>query len=189
MRREPATAPFDPSATFARMSADFVLRTRRFGLRPHRLEDVPFMVSLNSDPEVVRYTGDVPFERDEQAEQVIRSLMRQYEERKMGRFVVVDLETGERVGWCGLRWFPEERFVDLGYRLFRAHWGRGIATETGQACLDYGFGALGLERIVAYADADNVASVRVLGKLGFSRLGTSTALGPSTLFFERRRAG
>ncbi|MFN7135548.1 MAG: GNAT family N-acetyltransferase [Myxococcales bacterium] len=164
---------------------DFVLRTPRFGLRPHRPDDVPFMVALNADPEVTRYTGDPPHTTPAQAADIVRALQRQFDERRMGRFVVEDLATGEKVGWCGLRWMEAEQAPDLGYRFFRAHWGRGIASETGEACVRYGLETLGYRRLVAQVAAENVASMRVLQKLGFTQYGTGSACGPLTLLLER----
>jgi ribosomal-protein-alanine N-acetyltransferase len=152
---------------------EFFLQTHRFRLRPFRSSDAQFMVELNSDPEVIRYTGDGPFDGEDAAKVVVQSLVRQYQERRMGRFLVLDLETGEKVGWCGLKWHPNEQEVDLGYRFFRRHWGKGIATETSLACLDYGFIELGLAKIVAHAEIENAASVRVLEKLGFQKSGPS----------------
>ncbi|MEW5847527.1 MAG: GNAT family N-acetyltransferase [Myxococcota bacterium] len=149
------------------MSDDFLLRTPRLLLRPHRPDDAPFMVELNADPEVVRYTGDTAFGRLAEAEEVIALLMRQYAERRMGRFMVVERESGQRLGFCGLKLLPDGE-VDLGYRLLRSAWGQGLATEASRACLDYGFGELELRRIVADVMPQNSASLRVVAKLGFT---------------------
>ena len=154
-------------------------QTPRLMMRPHRPDDVDFMIALNADPEVVRYTGDVAFTERSEAEAVVASLEQQYRERRLGRFVVLDRHTGERLGWCGLRWFEQEGGADLGFRFFRAVWGRGYATEAGRAYLDYG-AALGVPRIFANAIPSNIGSVRVLEKLGFRRTGTFDADG-----FER----
>jgi len=76
------------------------------------------------------------------------------------------------VGRCGL--YPhlkgEDRVPEeavLGLYLARAFWGRGLATEAGRAFVEFGFGVLGLKRIVTAVDVRNEASVRVLEKLGF----------------------
>lgn len=144
--------------------------TERLTLRPHELSDVPFMIALNADPEVVRYTGNRAFGSEDEAVAVVVSLMRQHEERGLGRFVVCLRDSGERIGWCGLKWHEEEQAADLGFRFFRAHWGRGYATEAARACLVWGDG-LGLPRIFAEAMPANAASVAVLHKLGFREAG------------------
>ncbi len=80
---------------------------------------------------------------------------------------------GAFVGWCGLTgWNPVYRSASLGYCLDEAMWGHGFATETAHAVLRWAFGALDLNRVQAGADTRNVASARVLEKVGFVREGT-----------------
>jgi RimJ/RimL family protein N-acetyltransferase len=149
----------------------YVLTTARLGLRPHQPGDEPFMLQLNSDPEVVRYTGDGPFAELSEAEAVVASLARQYREERMGRFLAIELATGAPIGWCGLKRLSPGGPVDLGYRLLRSAWGRGLATEAARACVAYGFGELGLHRLIAKVAPDNLGSVRVVTKLGFQPCG------------------
>lgn len=160
------------------------LTTPRLLLRAHQPDDLPFMLELNSDPEVIRYTGDPPFESEAEALAILARLERQQERDRMSRLVVIDRATGEKLGWCGLKWMEEEQEVDLGYRFHRRYWSKGYATESSIACLEYGFGELKLDRIVARAMAENVASVRVLEKLGFRRIGSTTIGDASALSFE-----
>ncbi|MEL6341755.1 MAG: GNAT family N-acetyltransferase [Myxococcota bacterium] len=152
---------------------DALLTTPRLLLRPHHLSDVPFMVRLNDDPDVVRYTGDVAFEDPSEAVAVVRSLQRQFAARRMGRLIAIERATGEPVGWCGLKFREDEGVVDLGYRFLKDRWGRGYATEAGQACVRYGFDDLGLASMIAEVVPENKGSVRVLEKLGFRRIGPS----------------
>ncbi len=146
------------------------LFTERLILAPHDESDLDFMCALNADADVVRFTGDGPLDAA-QALQVVNSLQRQWRERRMGRLVLLSRNTGERVGWCGLKWIAEEGTGDLGYRFFKKWWGHGLATESARACLRYGFEDLGLSRIIAEAHADNARSIHVLEKLGFLRRG------------------
>ena len=85
----------------------------------------------------------------------------------MGRFTVT-LKDGTFLGWCGLRFFPETNEVDLGYRFMKKHWGKGYATESSRASLNYGFHTLNLERIIAKAMPDNKDSLKVMQKLGMT---------------------
>jgi RimJ/RimL family protein N-acetyltransferase len=156
---------------------DILLSTERLILRPHALSDVPFLMELNSDVEVVRYTGDAAFADEAEARAIAERLMRQFEARRMGRLIVLDRKSGEALGWCGLKWHEDAQVADLGYRLARKHWGKGYATEAGAACVRYAFEVLGLPRLVAHAVPENAASVRVLEKLGFRRTGP-TSRGP-----------
>ena len=149
------------------MTAEFFLETERLTLRPHRPEDAPFMVELNSDPEVVRFTGDGAVTLA-QAEEIVASLERQFREERIGRFIAIEKAGGRKIGWCGLKRL-EGGQIDLGYRFLRDCWGRGYATETSEACLKYGFEDRGFERIIAQVDPNNAASIRVLKKLGMKQ--------------------
>ncbi|PHN01088.1 GNAT family N-acetyltransferase [Flavilitoribacter nigricans DSM 23189 = NBRC 102662] len=125
------------------------------------------MYGLNLDPEVIRYTGDGPFPSVAEA----RDFLERYDVYKrygMGRLAVLRREDGRWLGWCGLKYHPDKDAVDLGYRFFREFWGQGYATESGKSCLEYGFRTLKLEEIIAHVIKANLASVRVLEKLGFS---------------------
>lgn len=165
-----------------------IVETPRFILREHAIEDATDLYFLNSDPEVIRYTGDPPFGSVADAERIIRERMFvQCERYGMSRWAVLDKSDRRYVGWCGLKYLEDEREVDLGYRFARAHWGRGIATETARASLAYGFETLGLQRIVAHAMTANTASIRVLEKVGMRRLGEIVMDGNPALQFEARR--
>ena len=153
------------------MSKPFLLKTDRLLLRPHQEEDWVRLVELDSDPEVVRYTGDAGFWSESEAKAVIQRLLGQFKDHKMGRFLVTLQQTGEYLGWAGLRLSPETKKVDLGYRLLRRQWGKGYATEASRKCLEYGFNQIELDQIVAHADSKNLASVHVLKKLGFRETG------------------
>jgi len=148
-----------------------LITTSRLLLRPHEESDVSFMVALNSDPEVVRYTGDVAFVGPSEAAAIIASLRRQFTERQLGRLVVINRADGERLGWCGLKWHEDEKGVDLGFRFFRAQWGKGYATEAGAACLRWLTDTTDIRDVFAHAMPENIGSVRVLEKLGFAAAG------------------
>lgn len=167
-----------------------VLTTARLWLRPHQADDAPFMVQLNQDPLVTQYTGDVAFESLEQAQQVVASLAQQYAQRRAGRFMVVERATGERLGFAGLKWDPDANTFDLGYRLARHAWGKGLGLEAARACVDYGWNVLHAAQLVAQAHPDNVASVRILTRLGFMEVPPWAPPDvPGFLPFRLRRTG
>jgi len=70
------------------------------------------------------------------------------------------------IGFTGLKYLDDLDEVDVGYRLVREYWGRGLATEATRPTIDYGFEKLGLKRIIAAALPENVGSIRVMEKLG-----------------------
>lgn len=146
----------------------FVLQTERLILRPHHFSDVNFMVELNSDIEVTRYTGDGPI-NEVDAEFILKKLAIQFSKERMGRFLVFEKLTGEKIGWAGLSFLQDRGVVDLGYRFLRNKWRLGYATEASKECLRYGFTELNIPEITARVDSLNVSSIRVLEKLMMTR--------------------
>lgn len=167
----------------------FFKQTPRLTLREMRPEDAPALFLLNADPEVVRYTGDAPFASVEQAREFLAEYpSTSYLKDGYGRWLVLERDGDDVLGWCGLR-MQDSGEVDLGYRLATRCWGRGYATEAAAACLDVGFGELGLSVIVARAANANVASLRVLEKLGMRVRGPVQCHGmDSTLYVLTREA-
>jgi RimJ/RimL family protein N-acetyltransferase len=89
------------------------------------------------------------------------------------RLLIDRASDGGFVGWCSLsRWNPDHLSAALGYCLDRPAWGQGFATEAARALLQWAFAALDLNRVQAETDTRNLASARVLEKLGFVREGT-----------------
>jgi ribosomal-protein-alanine N-acetyltransferase len=90
----------------------YILETERCRLREMREEDGPILYRLNSDPEVIRYTGDPPFESEAAATEFIRNY-EAYKKYGMGRWLAERKDDGEILGWCGLKYLPGENQVDL----------------------------------------------------------------------------
>jgi len=142
------------------------LETPRLLLKQFCDDDTANLFKLNSDADVVKYVGEKVYT---DMVEVHKSLLRnyeQYEKYKQGRLSVFIKETGEYIGWCGLRYFPESGRTDIGYRLMKKYWGKGYATEASVVCLDYGFNVLGLQEIIATAMKPNAASIHIFHKLG-----------------------
>ena len=134
------------------------LATERLRLRPLAADDVDRLVDLDADPAVMRYiSGGAPTPPDE-AERIVA--------RTMGhRWLAFDNHGDEFVGWFGLR--PSAaRDRELGYRLRRACWGRGLATEGARALVDLAFTALDASRVWAQTMTVNTASRRVMEHCG-----------------------
>lgn len=148
------------------MTASFQLRTDRLLLRQFEETDAPGFFQMNADPEVLQYTGDQPF-RDVAAARSFIAGYDAYQRYGYGRWTVRRLADDTYLGFCGLRYDPKLDEVDLGFRIIRTYWGKGYATEAAQACLQYAFDALAIPMIVGRARRENLASIRVLEKLGF----------------------
>lgn len=157
------------------MSMETILETKRFILRPLTHEDMDGMFALDSDPEVHRYLGNRPVTNKEELSPVIDFIRQQYVDHGIGRYAIIDKQDQEFVGWAGLKFMDQTinghlHFYDLGYRLRKPFWGKGIATETSMAWLHYAFDQLELPEVFAMAHVGNSGSNNVLYKLGFQRL-------------------
>ena len=143
----------------------FTINTRRLHLRAFREQDAPDLYRLNSDPEVLRYTGDEPFP-DIHAAVAFINTYSQYHQHGFGRWAVLDKHSGEFMGFCGLRRSGCNGEVDLGFRLFRRFWAQGIATEASMAALAAGFDHFKLKEIIGRSMRENLPSITILQKLG-----------------------
>jgi len=153
------------------------IETERLLLRELVPEDAEDMFELDSDPEVHRYIGKNPVKTIERSRQVIEIIREQYVTNGIGRWAVIEKETGLFTGWSGLKLTTEItnrhiNYYDLGYRFIKKHWGKGYATETAVACMGYGFGHMGLTEIYGMADVGNIASQNVLQKAGLKYVET-----------------
>ncbi len=164
------------------MAGRIILDTERLLVREFDEGDAAPFYLMGSDPAVIRYTGDPGggLKSVEHGLEVLRTrTLADYQKYGYGRWACVLKANGEVIGFAGLKYLPELQEVDIGYRLLPAYWGRGLATEACRAILDYGRTRLGLERIIGLVDPANVASVRVLEKLGLTPVGQIQLLGKS----------
>jgi RimJ/RimL family protein N-acetyltransferase len=148
-----------------------IIETDRLLLRTFTSDDAPLIYQLNLDPEVTRYTLD-PMVSIDQAKEVLENIiLPQYALYNHGRWATHTKSNMDFIGWCGLKMRPELNEIDLGYRFLKASWGNGYATEAAYACIKYGFEELHLQRIVGRALPGNLASIRVLEKIGMNYVG------------------
>ena len=142
-----------------------IIQTHRLVLREFIPEDATHMFLLNSDEEVIRFTGDKSFNNVDEARTMIENY-HQYEKYGHGRWTVSLDSSQEYLGWCGLSYNESSNETDLGFRFLRQHWGKGFATESALACIQYAFNDLGLIKVIGRAMKENPASIRVLQKAG-----------------------
>ena len=152
------------------------LETDRLDLLRFTGDDVDSVVELDSDPEVMRYlTGGTPTPREVVREEIIPRWLAYYERYEgYGFWAVIEKSTGQFLGWFHFRPHPDglrsdgtaRVGVELGYRLRRAAWGKGYATEGSRALIRKGFTELGVERVYAETMVVNTASRRVMEKAG-----------------------
>jgi ribosomal-protein-alanine N-acetyltransferase len=145
-----------------------IAQAERLFLRCFHVADLDAMAAVFGDPEVMRF-GPGPQSRDWVREWLRGCLEDYYRKWGFGLWAVVHKSEHRVIGFCGLTRFDDidgRPEIEIGYRLARAFWGRGLATEATGAVRDYAFGLLGLPRLVAVMDPRNTASVRVAEKTG-----------------------
>ena len=149
-----------------------VLTTGRLTLRPLAAGDEAALFAIFSDPEVVRYWSRSAWTDMAQADEMLAAALRDYADGSGLRYGIVVTATGELIGVANLFAFNRDnRRCDLGYALGSRHWGQGYVSEALVPVLEHAFGALGMNRIEADIDPQNLASGRVLEKLGFRQEG------------------
>jgi len=161
-----------------------VLTTARLRLEPLRPEHAELLVELDADPDVLEHIFGRALTREESLAAFPLRLDDEADERGLGLWV--GFERHDFVGWWCLLRDADPTTAELGYRLPRRAWGRGLATEGARAMLDHGFETVGLESVWAESRTTNLASRNVLTKCGLELVGE---VRPAVLRFERTRAG
>lgn len=149
-----------------------MIETERLLIRAWQDDDRPALAAMQADPEVM-WDHDRVYDRAESDSKVDR-----YHEAFLrhgyGRFPVLDGRDGKFLGYCGIMPIfddhPMAPGVEIGWRLVRAAWGQGYATEAARACLQHGFEHGGLSEVVSYTRADNARSLAVMKRLDLTFL-------------------
>jgi RimJ/RimL family protein N-acetyltransferase len=147
-----------------------VIRTERLLLRRWRAEDrAPFAV-LNADPEVREFLQG-PIDR-ERSDAFVDAIEAQWQVHGWGLWAVEVPTVAEFIGYVGLwpaDYLPSGPAVEIGWRLARAQWGHGYATEAAREALRFGFEKLSLDEIVSFTVPQNKRSVAVMERIGLRR--------------------
>lgn len=148
------------------------IETPRLIIREIELTDVDDMFEIDSDPEVHKYISQSPIQTKDEILGYIAMIQQQYKDNGIARWAVTDKITNEMLGWCGIKFYTDKlnshkNFYEHGYRFKQKHWGKGLATESSKAVLDWAFKNLDTDKIYAITDLDNEGSIHVLTKLGF----------------------
>jgi RimJ/RimL family protein N-acetyltransferase len=149
-----------------------MLDTRRLRLRRLCPADEALFVALDSDPEVMRYIGS----RGGTPEEIVARVRDRIatDHGALGWWVIEGRDDGAFHGVAALLRMPDGDDIELAYRLARASWGAGLATEAASALAHYAFDQVGLPRLVAVTFPENIASQHVLEKVGFAHDGLSS---------------
>jgi RimJ/RimL family protein N-acetyltransferase len=144
------------------------VETRRLVLRRFQRADLDALTTIFEKPEMWRFPYGRGFTRAETA-MFLEAQIAEWDACRLGCWIATEKATDRVVGYVGLsvpHFLPEVLpAVEVGWRLARAAWGRGIATEAARAALAFGFGELGMREIIAIVDPSNRRSLRVCAKL------------------------
>lgn len=164
------------------------IETERLYFREFEPTDDIGMFELDSNPEVHTYLGNNPVKTIEESRAAIDFIRDQYRTNGIGRWAALLKETGEFIGWAGLKLERNvnghDTHYDLGYRFIQKHWGKGYASEAASAFVDYGFNVMKLEKINATADPSNAASRKVLERAGLKFIETFDHEGEEEVWYE-----
>ena len=144
-----------------------VLQTERLQLRRLRLDDAGDVFEYASDPEVSRYTTWKAHKTLEDSRAFLSSVIELYNSLQVAPWGMEHKEHRKLVGTCGfVSWNLRHRRAEIAYALARPYWNQGYTTEAVRAVIAFGYRVMGLNRIEARCDVPNIASARVMEKVG-----------------------
>jgi ribosomal-protein-alanine N-acetyltransferase len=164
-----------------------IIETERLRLRPFTWDDLPEMMRLRGNEEVVRYLGGTQMQTPEFIEQRLRFYMECREKYGFSSTPAIRKSDGVFLGWGGLQPLEDSGEIEVGYGFDKPYWGQGYATELAAAWLRYGFETARLARIVAVADPENTASRHVMEKLGMRYEKMAMHYGHNCVFYAIAR--
>jgi len=146
-----------------------VLQTERLNLRRMSLDDAEFIVELLNDSSFLRFVGDKGVRTTEDARQyILTGPVDSYERHGFGLWLVELKDSETPIGICGLLKRETLSDVDIGFAFLPQYRSKGYAFESAAAVMSYGRNVLGLRRVVAITNEENIDSLRVLEKIGMS---------------------
>jgi RimJ/RimL family protein N-acetyltransferase len=146
-----------------------VLQTQRLILRQQTSDDAAFIFSLVNDPAWLRFIGDRGVRSVEDARNyILKGAMDSYSRHGFGLYLTQLKDTGTPIGICGLVKRETLDDVDIGFALLPQFAGQGYAYESASAVMAHAKKDIGLKRVIAITHPDNVASIRLLKKLGLA---------------------
>ena len=150
-------------------STTVILETERLLLTTWKPSDWIAFRPIATDVEVMRYiTGGVPW-TDDRIQLFVNRQIELFSERGFCRWKLLLKPTQEMIGFCGVGFWRDSLDAEIGWWLARAHWGHGLATEAARVALRDALERPGLDRIISIARPANIASTRIMEKLGLKR--------------------
>lgn len=145
------------------------IETARLGFSLWREDDIDLAMALWGDPLVSKYIGKGGVFTERQISERLKSEIHNQVRYGVQYWPVHTKDTGEFIGCCGLRPYDVDKAMyELGFHLMSACWGKGYGTEAARAVVDYAYDPLGASGLFSGHHPNNLASAKVLGKLGFA---------------------
>lgn len=161
-----------------------ILETERLILRTWLLNDLKDFFEIYGNPEVWRFVDPKGVLKSEGAARLsLRRGIAYQQQHGICHWATVEKNRGKVIGACGFNLFEGGPELELVYHFAPAYWGLGYATEAARACLRYAFAELNAPQVVASIDQKNLASQRVLEKLGFVRHANMRLHNPDDIFY------
>jgi RimJ/RimL family protein N-acetyltransferase len=160
------------------------IETDRLRLRSFVPEDLNDLYLVFGDSEVMRYISRGKARTLAETKKGLQRTIETWQSRGFGFWAVTLKASGKVIGYCGFMVLEGTSEIELAYGLAKSHWGSGLATEAARACLRCGFAEMKLERIVAVVNPLNVASQRVLEKLGMKHTKNAHHYGADLMYYE-----
>ncbi|SHJ01521.1 GNAT family N-acetyltransferase [Lutispora thermophila] len=162
------------------------LETNRLYLRHFKAEDLDEYSKIMGQDEVGQWLPRGRGYTEEEVKKFLDSISKHWEEKEYGIWAVIEKNSGKIIGHCGLNYVKQNDEVEVLYGFGKEHWGLGYATEAAGAALVFGFDKIGLNRIVAFAKIENIASRRVIEKIGLKYIKDIEIFGMSCAYYESK---
>lgn len=164
------------------------IRTDRLHLRLFTREDSDAYAAIMGDRDVGKWFPRGEGYTREEAEKSLNYILEHWNKHGFGIWAVTHKEDNAFLGRCGLNLVAATSETEVDFVIAKNYWGRGYATEAARAALAHGFQILNLERIIALAKPDNVASIRVIKKIGMRHNKTAEYWGITCELFDITKA-
>ncbi len=160
------------------------IETSRLILRPFESGDVGAAFAWFGDPIVMRFTPTGPDVSPQQTESRLAKYHEHQTAHGFSKWIILDRGLACPIGDAGLLLLKEYGWIDLGVRLAQSYWGKGLATEAASAWVRAAFDDFQLDRLGAFVHPENLASIRLLEKLGFRIERQETIMGMKSIVFS-----
>jgi len=146
-----------------------IAETSRLNIRQLSVNDAAFVLALTNEPSTIENIGDKGLRSVADAQQfILKGPWTRQQKPGYGQFAIELKQNGELVGVCGILYRVNLNLTDVGFALLPKYWRQGFAYEAAKAVMDYGHNFLKIENIVGLTSETNIASIKLLKKLGMS---------------------